>query len=172
MVSPKIVYFGLNKIQYAGAIGINPYTGRGSKIGHMEENDGRYFESKFTDLAHGAAMMIPMEVVKKVGMMPDIFFLYYEEHDWCEIIKRAGYKVKYIGNSTIYHKESVSVGKDSPLKIYYMTRNRLLFMRRNYSGITLLISILFFIVFSIPKNTFTYLRKSWKLLIAFYKGIF
>lgn len=172
LVSPKIVYYGLNKIQYAGAVGINPYTGRGSKIGHMEENDGRYMETRFTDLGHGAAMMIPLEVVKKVGMMPDIFFLYYEEHDWCEIIKRAGYKVKYVGTSTIYHKESVSVGKESPLKIYYMTRNRLLFMRRNYSGFTLFVSMLFFVFFAIPKNTFTYARKSFDLLMSFYKGIF
>lgn len=172
LVSPRIIYFDNRKIQYAGAIGINPYTGRGSKIGHMEEDLGQYNESRYTDLGHGAAMMIPTEVIRKVGMMPDIFFLYYEEHDWCEMIKRAGYKVKYIGNSKIYHKESVSVGRESPLRTYYMTRNRLLFMRRNYSGMPLIMSMLFFVFLAIPKNSLKFALKSMALLKSFYKGIF
>jgi GT2 family glycosyltransferase len=172
LVSPKIIYFDNQLIQYAGAIGINPYTGRGAKIGHMEEDKGQYPTDQFTDLGHGAAMMIPKSVVEKIGMMPDIYFLYYEEHDWCELIKRAGFKVKYIANSRIFHKESVSVGKESPLKVYYMTRNRLLFMRRNYKGMALVSSMLFFVVLTIPKNTLKYATKSLPLLKAFYRGIF
>ncbi|HTF81421.1 MAG TPA: glycosyltransferase family 2 protein [Cytophagales bacterium] len=171
LVSPKIIYYDNRLIQYAGAIGISPYTGRGSKIGHLEVDQGQYDESKYTDLGHGAAMMIPIRVVKEVGMMPDIFFLYYEEHDWCEMIKRAGYKVKYVGQSKVYHKESVSVGRESPLKTYYMTRNRLLFMRRNYSGFPLVMSMLFFIFLAVPKNTIKFAMKSKALLSSFYKGI-
>lgn len=172
LISPKIIYYDTKLIQYAGAVGINPYTGRGSKIGHLEADTGQYNDIRNTDLGHGAAMMIPMEVVKKVGMMPDIFFLYYEEHDWCELIKRAGYGVKYVGTSKIYHKESVSVGRESPLKTYYMTRNRLLFMRRNYSGMPLIMSMLFFVFLAIPKNTLKFARKSIPLLKSFYRGIF
>ncbi len=172
LISPKIIYYDTKLIQYAGAIGINPYTGRGAKVGHLEVDQGQYNDIRYTDLGHGAAMMIPIEVVKKVGMMPDIFFLYYEEHDWCELIKRAGYGVKYVGTSKIYHKESVSVGRESPLKTYYMTRNRLLFMRRNYSGIPLIMSMLFFVFLAIPKNTLKFARKSIPLLKSFYKGIF
>jgi GT2 family glycosyltransferase len=173
MVSPKIIYFDTDHtIQYAGSTGINPYTGRGEKIGSFEKDQGQHNDTRETSLGHGAAMMLPRSVVEKVGMLPDIFFLYYEEHDWCEAIKRAGYKVFYTGKSIVYHKESISVGKASPLKTYYMARNRLLFLRRNNTGLALFTSVLFFVCLTIPKTTIKYLLKmQGEHLKAFYKGV-
>ena len=46
-------------------------------------------------------------------------------------IRRAGLKIWYEATSTVYHKESMSVGKQSPLQVYYHTRNRLLFAKRS-----------------------------------------
>jgi len=173
IASPKIIYFNSGGlIQYAGSDGIGKLTGRGSKTGHLLKDEGQFSYVKETKLAHGAAMAVPFEVIKKVGMLPELFFLYYEEHDWCEMIKRAGFKVFYIGTSTIFHKESVSVGRQSTLKTYYMARNRLLFMRRNTQGIEFLVSLLFFIFLAIPNNTIKYLIKlQFKHLASFYAGI-
>ncbi|MDN5211682.1 glycosyltransferase family 2 protein [Fulvivirgaceae bacterium BMA12] len=173
MVSPKIIYHNTDDIiQYAGAVGINMITGRGSKIGHGEKDMGQYDQSRLTDLAHGAALMIPMKVIKEVGLMPDIFFLYYEEHDWCEMVKRAGYKVMYMALATVYHKESMSVGKNSPLKSYFMARNRLMFMRRNARGIRYLLSLAFFIMISFPKKIFTHgIKLEFQLLTTYVKGV-
>jgi GT2 family glycosyltransferase len=173
MGSPKILYPDNKTIQYVGSIGISPYTGRGKRIAVLEEDKGQYDRCYATDLAHGAAMVVPRAVIDTVGAMPEEFFLYYEEHDWCEQIKRAGYKVYYIGDSKIFHKGSVSVGgPDSPLKVYYMTRNRLLFMRRNFSGIKFYIGLVFFIVLTIPKQTISFLlRGKFKLMNSFYSGI-
>lgn len=173
MASPKIIYHGTdNIIQFAGATSINKFTGRGQKIGHLEKDLGQYNEDRVTQLAHGAAMIVPATIIVEVGLMPEIYFLYYEEHDWCEMIKRAGYKIYYIGNSVVYHKESMSIGKENRLKTYYLSRNRLLFMRRNTSGIDLLIGYLFFTFFSVPKNVIKYIIQ-FKLnhLTAFCKGI-
>lgn len=173
MASPKIVFHNTNIIQYAGSKSINPYTGRGSKIGNKEVDHGQHDTTRETDLAHGAALIISAEVIKKVGLMPEIFFLYYEEHDWCEAVKRAGYKIYFVSDSTVYHKESLSVGKNNPLKTYYLNRNRLLYMRRNVWGIKLVFGILFFILISVPKNTFKFLiKREVQHLKAFYKGIF
>jgi GT2 family glycosyltransferase len=173
MASPKIIFFNTDEtIQYAGSTGINPYTGRGAKIGHLEKDNGQYNDIRPTGLVHGAAMVVPLEVIKKVSLMPDFFFLYYEEHDWCEMIERAGYKIYYIGSSKIYHKESISVGRESALKTYYMIRNRLLFMRRNVHGLPFISSMLFFIFLSIPNNTLKYLvKREFKHLKRFYAGI-
>lgn len=172
MATPKVLYPDNRTIQYAGAIGINAFTGRGSRIGLMEEDRGQYDRSYKTDLGHGAALIVPRKIIDQVGMMPEIYFLYYEEHDWCEMVKRAGYNMYYIGESQVLHKESVSTGNDSPLKIYYLTRNRLVFMRRNFSGVPLLSGLLFFFLVSIPKNTLTHLMKRrFAHLKAFYRGI-
>ena len=76
-------------------------------------------------------MMVRRETLEKAGPMPEIYFLYYEELDWCVQIRRAGLKIWYEATSTVYHKESMSVGKQSPLQVYYHTRNRLLFAKRS-----------------------------------------
>jgi GT2 family glycosyltransferase len=156
--SSKIIYYNSdNIIQYAGSTCLNPYTGRNTRIGYMEKDKGQHDVLRETDLAHGCAMMVPRKVIDQVGMMPELFFLYYEEIDWCESIKRAGYKIYCVPGSKVFHKESMSVGKKSTLKTYYMTRNRLLFMRRNSTGTRKLLAMLFFVCFSVPKNLLTYL---------------
>ena len=159
--SSKILYYNSdNIIQYAGSTRIDPFTGRSKRIGFMEKDLGQHNVQLETDLAHGAAMMVPRSVIDQVGMMPEFFFLYYEEVDWCESIKKAGYKIYVVPSSRVYHKESMSIGKKSTLKTYYMTRNRLLFMRRNTSGLKKMAWILFFLIFSLPKNAlkFTFHR--------------
>lgn len=174
LVSPKIIFYHTeNLVQYAGLGNIHPFTGRGRKKAFFPKDTGQFDYVAPTELGHGAAMMVPMEVIKKAGMMPEIFFLYYEEHDWCMAIKRAGYKVFFVGKSVVYHKESVSVGKESVLKTYYMTRNRLLYMRRNSTMLSFLVFLLFFAMFIIPKNTFLFLREN-KIdhLKAFWRGLF
>jgi GT2 family glycosyltransferase len=173
MASPKILYPDNKTIQYVGSVGVNPYTGRGRRIALLEEDKGQYDRCYETDLAHGAALVVPRVVIDKVGPMPEEFFLYYEEHDWCEQIKRAGYKVFYIGDSKIFHKGSVSIGgAHSPLKVYYLTRNRLLFMRRNFRGIQFYSGLLFFITLTVPKQTLSFLlRGKFKLLNSFYNGM-
>ena len=67
-------------------------------------------------------------------MMPECYFLYYEELDWSMMIRRAGYEIWYEPSCTIFHKESQTTGQQSPLKTYYITRNRLLFAQRNING--------------------------------------
>lgn len=175
LASPKIVYDEGGErriIQYAGSTGINHYTMRGAKIGSFAIDEGQYDNVYDTELGHGAAMMIPMAVIKEVGLLPDIFFLYYEEHDWCEMIKRAGYKVRYVGTSVIYHKESMTVGRNSPIKAYYMVRGRLLFTRRNTSGLKFFSSSLFFALLALPKNALRHLlKREFKLLKAYLLGV-
>jgi GT2 family glycosyltransferase len=173
MVSPKIIFYGTDRlIQYAGSNPINRFTGRGVGIGSRQKDVGQFNDVRPTALIHGAAMMVPMEIIRRVALMPDLFFLYYEELDWCEMIKRAGYKIFYAGNSEIYHKESVSVGRNSPMKTFYMTRNRLVFMRRNIKGLEFWVSFLFFTFISIPKNVLVYLfRGEWQHLSSFVRGV-
>lgn len=171
--SPKILYYNSDGIiQYAGSTCMNPFTGRNKRVGFMEKDRGQHDTLRQTDLAHGAAMMVPRRVIEKAGVMPEFFFLYYEEIDWCESIKKAGYKIFFVPGSKVYHKESMSVGKLSTLKTYYMTRNRLLFMRRHTSGMTKISWIIFFLLFSLPKNTVTYLlRRDAEHGKAFWKGL-
>lgn len=173
VVCPKIRFFYQpNIIQYAGFNPINIFTGRTSALGSREEDRGQYDTPGYTEGAHGCAMMVKREVVEKVGMFPENFFLYYEEWDWSSRIIKAGYKIYYQAAALIYHKESLSVGKQNPLKVYYLTRNRILYMRRNTSLPAFTVFILFFCLFSVPKSVFIYLvRGQFKYLRSFLSGI-
>ena len=136
MVCPKIRFsWGDYPIQFAGYTPLSPITIRNRSIGFGEQDNGQYDSPHPTPYAHGAAMMVKREVVDKVGMMPECFFLYYEELDWSMMITRAGYEIWYEPACTIFHKESQSTGQNSPLRTYYITRNRLLIVKRNIQGI-------------------------------------
>ncbi len=159
-------------IQFAGHYGLNPITARGFSRGYKEKDNPKFHNIHKTHLAHGAAMLVTREAVLKVGLMPDIYFLYYEELDFCEKIKRAGFDIIYNGKAVVYHKESMSVGKNSPLKIYYMTRNRLLFIRRNVFGFKFILSYLYHLLIAFPKQLLGFVKnKEFSLIPPFFKGI-
>jgi hypothetical protein len=103
--------------------------------------------------------MVKRQVIEKTGMFPEKFFLYYEEWDWSARIRKAGYTIWYQPQATIYHKESLSVGKENPLKAYYHTRNRILYMRRNSDAFHLTAFGIFFTFFTMPKSVIRYIRK-------------
>jgi GT2 family glycosyltransferase len=161
-VSPKIKFFHTpDTIQFAGISEFNPYTIRNKGIGYGEKDSGQFELDRLTAFVHGAAMMVPMDVIRKVGLMAECYFLYYEEHDWAARIKKAGYQLWYVHNSTVLHKESISTGKISALKTYYMNRSRLLFLRRNVSGITFPLALMYQLLVSIPKNALVFLLKGY-----------
>lgn len=154
VASPKIKYYDTpDIIQYAGFTAVNPLTGRNQAIGQGAVDRGQHDQPKEMPYAHGAAMMLRREVIERVGLMPDHFFLYYEELDWCEQIRRAGFQIWYEPATSILHKESISTGKASPLKTKYLTRNRILFMRRNFSGLKSGAFLLFFCTVSFPVHS-------------------
>jgi GT2 family glycosyltransferase len=160
VVSPQINYFEDQEIvQYAGFTAMNYYTCRNHCIGQFEKDRGQYRNRVcLTGYAHGAAMMVTRAAIDKAGFMAENFFLYYEEMDWCDRIKRAGFEIWINTTAIIYHKESLSVGKNSALKEFFMNRNRILFIRRNAKTVQQLFFYTYFILFVTPRNIIKYLK--------------
>ncbi len=132
IVCPKIRFvWGTNPIQFAGYTPLSKISVRNRAIGFNEEDHGQYDTPHPTPYAHGAAMLIRKDAIDKVGIMPECFFLYYEELDWSMMFTRNGYQIWYEPKCTIYHKESQATGQNSPLRTYYLTRNRLLLVKRH-----------------------------------------
>ncbi|MCB0544283.1 MAG: glycosyltransferase family 2 protein [Lewinellaceae bacterium] len=161
------------RIQYAGMTRVHPLTGRNRVSGHGETDEGQYAVPGETAYAHGAAMMVSQEMIDRVGPMSEDFFLYYEELDWCAQMRRAGYSVWVEPRARVIHKESLATGKLGALKTYYLHRNRILFMRRNYNGWRLAVFIIFLMLITVPKNSLLYLfRGERSNLDAFLLGVF
>ena len=173
MVNPRVQYYYLpGIIQHGGYTPFNFITIRNFGIGYGKKDLGQFSNVSESGSIFGAAILFPLKVIKEVGMMADIFFLYYEEHDWAAHIKRAGYSTYYQGKSLVYHKESVSTGNDSPFKIYYLTRGRILFARRNTFGIRKIFALIYIYVLSTPRITLGYaMILRFDLVWAFWKAV-
>lgn len=171
-LSPRIKYHDEpDLIQYAGSNEMNKITIRSFGVGFREKDIGQYNDIRKTPFTHGAAMLVPRKVLDAVGPMREDYFLYYEELDWCERIKQEGYDIWYYGTSFLWHKESVSTGRNSPFKTYYINRNRLLFARRNYDAKTRILNYLYISLIALPKNILGFLLKGEKdQAKAFWRG--
>lgn len=172
-VSPKIKFgFSPYHIQFAGYTPLSLITLRNNLIGFGEEDKGQYERIIQTPYTHGAAMIIKREVIERVGLMPEVFFLYYEELDWCTQMKRHGYTLWYDPRCTVYHKESQSTGQNSHLKTFYLTRNRLLYAWRNRKGFIKWCAIIYQLIVALPKNCFIFvIKKRTDLLRTYIVGI-
>lgn len=161
MVSPKIRYYDQPEIlQYAGFSRMDYYTARTVCIGQGEKDEGQYDKlTGETGFIHGAAMMVRRAAIDKAGLMHENYFLYYEEMDWCERVRKAGYKIWVNMQAVIYHKESVSVGPTSALKEFFMNRNRILFIRRNCDFSTRVVFWPYFIFVVTLRNMMGYIVK-------------
>ena len=173
VVCPKIRFaWDSNPIQFTGYTPLSPITVRNRAIGFGEEDRGQYDIPHPTPYAHGAAMLVKREAIDKVGLMPECFFLYYEELDWSMMFTRAGYEIWYEPQCTIYHKESQATGQNSPLRTYYIVRNRLLLVKRNWSGFTKYISYAYLLSFVGLRDICRYAVTSrWDIFKATLRGI-
>ena len=97
------------------------------KTEHKKNNiTQNYFGS---DYISGCAMLIKKEVFKKIGLLDEDYFLYYEDADFSCRAKKAGYKLLVSPKSRIVHLEKSELKKES--KIYWLVVSGLIFFRKN-----------------------------------------
>ena len=96
-------------------------------------------------MANGCALLIPLGVFDKIGLLDETFFLYAEDVDFIARAVGAGFRVVFVPDAVIYHRESASSGGfGSPLTVYYTTRNRPYLMHKHQKDRRIL---LFFLVY-------------------------
>jgi GT2 family glycosyltransferase len=115
----KVIWYAGGEIDWKNVYG----KGRG-----VDEIDkGQYDEVAECDYATGTCMFIPRRVFEKVGYFDERYYMYYEDTDLSQRIKRAGFKTIYVPNAVIWHKVAQSSAIGSDLNDYYISRNRLIF---------------------------------------------
>lgn len=129
-VNPKIYYYDQpDRIWSAGA-GVDWRTGITFQF-HVDEPDyGQCDVVTDIEYAVGCALMTRADVLRRVGPLDSDFFFYYEEAEWCQRARQAGYRILYVPDARLWHKVSSAVGPGSPKAVYYFTRNRLLFLKK------------------------------------------
>lgn len=92
---------------------------------------------EFCDGLGGACLLVKREVLEKAGLIPENYFLFFEEMEWCLTIRKKGYKLATVLTAEVYHKGSATLKKTGTLSRYYMARNQALFVRRNGTSLDL-----------------------------------
>lgn len=167
-VSPLLRFaYPPNDVQYCGWKRLTTIT-----LKNLEPATADYNTAREIEVMHGAAMMIPRRVVDDIGLMPECYFLYYEEYDWSYTLFEKGYKIRFEPAATIYHKEGTKKGLSmSPFREYYMTRARILFSRRHSRGINKALSCLYLALVAMPLHMLNKLRAGkWESMRAVWSG--
>lgn len=93
-----------------------------------EVDYGQFDQATETEFATGCCLLIPRTVIEKVGYLDPKYFLYLEDVDWSQRVLQAGYNIRFVPESVVWHKNAGSSGgAGSSLHSYYQTRNRLFF---------------------------------------------
>ncbi len=122
-----------NVFWYAGGV-IDRDNAYSTHRGVDEVDRGQYDREEETDFANGACVIIRREVVEKIGYLDDSLFLYWEDADFSQRAKKAGFKVAYYPGTHLWHKVSASTGgSGSATNDYFLTRNRFYFAKRHLS---------------------------------------
>jgi GT2 family glycosyltransferase len=99
---------------------------------------GRYYLSYLDEMATadvdsvvGAFLLIRREVIERIGLLDERFFMYCEDEDWCWRAKQAGWRVVYFPAAVVRHCRGSSTAKHPFRMAYHLHRSYFLYHRKN-----------------------------------------
>lgn len=133
VITAKILNYYDKKLIWYGGSDLKFFKGDAKIYGFGEKDTGQCDETMKCTFASGCCMLIPFEVASKYHL-PEQYFLYYEDVEYCTELFRNNVDIIYDPKAIVYHKESISTDKNSPLYTYYFSRNRFMYISNNIKG--------------------------------------
>ena len=87
------------------------------------------------DFLFGTAMFIRANVFEKIGLFDEDYFLYYEDMDFCNRARRAGYQLRVVHEITVKHQISASTKVQESFRDYHKARSSVIYYRKQGLGI-------------------------------------
>lgn len=135
--------------------------------GAYQIDSGQFDRIEEVGSVSGCSLMVKAETVRRVGMLAEEFFLYWEDTDWCARTLAVGEKVLFVPTSRVWHKVSATVKGHSARQYYYHTRNGLLFFKRHD-----LLSLPFFLVYLVADVVVGICTGRFSMFQGFVHGVF
>ncbi len=167
IVSPLIINHPEGKVWYAGGVfneykGLAPHLDVGKNIEDLVNIKDEY------TYAPTCFLLLNKNVFDKIGLMDELYFAYYDDTDFLYRAYKAGFCVRLERNAIVSHKVSVSTGGSlSFFSVYYLTRNRIIFINKNFNRFNKYISLIYTFITSAIKI----IRINNKLRSAIFKGV-
>ncbi len=132
VAGPVVYEYNQRDIIQSAGFSINKEKGKSEPL--LQGKHRNIIQTKtlhYCDGMSGSCLLVKKEVLEKAGLIPECYFLFFEEMEWCLNIQKCGYKLATLFTTGIYHKGSATLQKTNTVSAYYMARSRTLFIRRN-----------------------------------------
>lgn len=168
VATPKILYHGPERlIWYAGGA-IQPWTMRTPHVGMRQQDTGQFDRAGRTGFAPGCFLLFDTAVFRRIGLLDETYFVYYEDADYAWRLRDSGIMIRYAPESVVVHKVSaLTGGSASPFTQYYSNRNRIYFIRKNLHGMQRLVAL----SYVLAGRLFFLLRLPRPLAASLWKGL-
>lgn len=154
VIVPKIYYPDGNVLWYGGGKFIFS-RGNARHLHYQQKDEGIQYE-QYYNYSPTTCMLIHNSVFDRIGYMDEKYFLYFDDTDFCYRLYKNNIKIKFLASNYMVHLVGMSSGGDeSKLAIYYMSRNKMYFVKKYKKD------------FSFLRRKKIYLAK----LVSYYKGI-
>ncbi|MBT8154546.1 glycosyltransferase family 2 protein [Epibacterium ulvae] len=140
MIGGRVCYGADQNVIQSDGGRVNRWTGITSLLNNRKAADQTDFPAEeAVDFVFGAHMFVSKDYIRRVGYMPEDYFLYYEETDWC--LRRGddpALALYLAPDAVVYHVGGATIGSKtttqavSSLSSYFMARSRMRFMRRHW----------------------------------------
>lgn len=169
IIGPTVCdFFNRDSILSAGGM-MSLFSGEGLNICVHKNYKEIHRQIVDCDYVSGCCMLVRGTVIKEIGELPEAYFMYFEETEWCFRARKNGIKVVCDTGAVVWHKESAAIGDDSFLKQYYINRNRVLFIKRNANFMQRFIFFIYQFLQIIYRKA-TGRRVFWKAIFDGYSG--
>lgn len=169
IVAPRINYYDEPQKIWSDGGRISSILGSGFANSDKIETEADRLDREVSFVS-GCCMLIKCEVFLKVGLFDENYFLYLEDADLCLRAIRAGFKIYIVPTSKIFHKVNSSTKvNNSSLPLYYTTRNRLYFKRKNFIN-SFYITVSYLVVSILTKSIFWLVTGKSNNIISVYNG--
>jgi len=169
IVAPKLYFYKKSNFFNSTGYSVNLITGKTSIRGFNKKDVGQFDKQEEVDYVQDGVLLVKKEVLDKVKLMDNAFFVYYEDTDFCLRVRKAGYKIVYVPSAKAWHDGNTRQKGFTPFRAYHFIKSKILFMRKHSTNKFLFFSFFFF--FYTPYRLLIITIKNPSSILPYFKGI-
>lgn len=136
--APRILYFEKPNLVWAAGGRLRLRETVTEEIGKGQPDGDAWDVPRDVSYLTTCCLLVPRDALEAIGLFDPMYFIGVEDADWSRRALDAGYRLRYVPSSRIWHKVAVATGGSyTPFKTFHTGRSNTLFVKRHYGGLGL-----------------------------------